>query len=266
MSLTVPPAVNYPNPLYFIPNNMLAGVASLYGDEPTEGAGSIAVEIDWDTMGGANHVVAINPNASTAAQNQISQIASLFVNNSSSESDVTFVFTDTGLEITVPAGSGGVFPVVTNATQFFVQSDDPQVGDITRFLILNTLLPPVDFAQPSLEQGAAAFKDIAPAAGDTQLVASTVNGEITGISVYYQLSEGGGNKMTWQLVDGTGAVLFGGQFSDSGGGPVNQQGPDLSGLEIPFSEGLKFVQVLAAGGGFAAHSGVAVNILYRTAP
>jgi hypothetical protein len=263
MPLTPPPAVNYPNPLLFLPNSMLNAY-----NPPSEGAGSISAEIDWGTMGGAQHCVSFNPNSNPAKPNQISRIASIYVDNSECQADAVFIFTDTGLTITVPAFTGSVLaPVVTNSLSFFVEAAQAIDSDVTRFLVLNVNPPPFAISQPTLIQEAAVFNDIAPAAGATQIVAAGTDGTLRGLQVYYNLGATGGNWATWVLEDGNNNVLKGGQFADNAAASntaVNAVGIDATGLDLPFVNGLKFVITIKAGAGFAANSGLAVNVDYIT--
>lgn len=251
MGLNIPPAVNYQNPMNSVP--------ALFAKTPPEGARLVPVEIDWVAMGGPNDCVAINLFGQAAAT--ISQIVALSIDNSNCAVDVTFAFPDTSQTYVIPAFEPSItLPVFTNATNLFVYAPGASDSDFTRFAILNTMPPPLA-APLSVEQQIEVFDDVPVASGNTQIIANTLDGVIQAIDVSFQFVATACN-VKWQLADGNGKVLAGGQ---AGATPIPNTNAyvksfNMSGLNIRFSNGVVFTQTVSGSGTSALAT---VNVFTR---
>lgn len=128
MSLTIPPATNYPSPIRAVPSNSQ--------DQPREGRRQIACDVTWRTMGGSSKCVAFN--VQYMASLPFSQISTLKIDNSKCGADVQFVFSDTMETIDIPAYTPLiVVPVFSNSLSFYVVCPNALPEDETRFIILN---------------------------------------------------------------------------------------------------------------------------------
>lgn len=250
MTITVPPAQNYPGMLITYPANWMK--------EPTETPRMIPVEIDWTTMGGDNNSVVIN--LQNLQINPMSQIVALSIDNSACAANVSFLFSDTSETILIPSYANKVvIPVFTNGVEFFIVSPDARPGDITRFSILNTMPPPI--AVPfTVEQLVVTAGNIqADGASDTQLIAPDVSGTLEGISVSYSSPVDNTGTITVSVKDGSGNDLFIGQINAEYGTAYNYPLFSFSGIHVRFLGGLTLHQSGDnVGGVFSA------NLLYRT--
>lgn len=253
MSIKVPVAVNYQTPMNFI-------AAKWTNESPPEGPALVPIDIDWASMGGPNNCININLFGQSAET--LSQIVALSVDNSDCAVDVRYIFTDTAQTYTVPARQGiTTFPVFTNGTQMFVEADGAAAGDETRFSIHN-LMPPAVSVPLSVELEAVVFNAIPVATGNTQLIAPGTDGIVQGLIVTFQWTATTCND-AWTIQDGNGTVLAGGQdaASDVANSNVKTIGAMLTGLNLRFVNGLKFVQNIGAG--TPAGSLAAVNVFTR---
>lgn len=242
MSLNIPPAVNYQNPMNSVP--------AIFGNTPPEGARLVPVDISWAAMGGPNNCISINLYGQAAQT--LSQVVALSVDNSECGADVQFIFPDTSQTYTVPAYSPILtLPVFTNATQMFVLAPNATEADETRFAILNTMPPPI--ASPlSVEQQANSFNEVAVATGSTQIVPAGNDGVVQAIDVSFQFVSTACN-VAWQIKDGMGKILAGGQ---AGASPIANNNAyiksfNLSGLNIRYADGITFTQTVAGSGASA---------------
>jgi hypothetical protein len=253
MAFAVPVAVNYQSPLLFIPSRL--------NNEPSEGPGLISCEIDWGVMGGANNTVDVNPQTNTANPQSISQITSLSIDNSQCGAPVTFLFPDTQYTLTIPAYlPAAVFPVFTNATQFFVSSPLAETEDVTRFQILNFVPPPVVIPQAT-QQEAENFNDV-PIDGATSqvLVGPTISGTIEGITVYCTITSAGATATDRiKIVDGNNNIVAASQINVTSGQAVNTFVIQLNPARIRFQGGLTFEQSGGNPGGFFS-----ITLLFQT--
>lgn len=250
MPLVIPPAVNYQSPLVAVPTRW-------QNENPPEGPKMIPVEIDWNTMGGANNCVFIN--LQNNATLNFSQIVALAVDNSSCGGDIQFVFPDTTETVTIPAYSPKVIvPVFTNQTQFYVLGIGVASEDVTRFSIQNVVPPPI--AVPtSQEQNAVSVSGVSVlATGLTQLVPATVNGTLETLQVAVYMD---GGTLVFDIEDGTGKVIAGGSVTESVGGFLNFVPVDLQDIRVRFQTGLKLNIVSNAG---ITAGTISVNLYYRT--
>lgn len=250
MPLSIPPAYNYQSPLVAVP--------TIFGRQPKEGAKLISCEIDWGTMGGPNNCV--NINLQNNATLEFSQIVALSVDNSLCAADIQFLFPDTTETTGIPSYLPKcIIPVFTNQTQFFVSAPNAQPEDITRFTILNLLPPPV--AIPfTVEQQAVAFGEL-PGDGATTfpLVDASISGTLEGISVQRNSTPDDANSQFFTIEDGTGAVLFTGQFNSQNNTAINVTLLDFNPIHVRFNEGLSLHQT-----GDSINGSYSVNLLYRT--
>ena len=196
MPLTIPPSVAYQAPL--VP------IAGRWRSAPAEGDKYIACEIDWGVTVPLGKAVQFSLNAGPV---EFSQIVAFSVDNGRNGSDVSFIFPDTGRQLTVPAFSQGVYPVFTAALTFYAMADNSVVGDVTEFEILNAMPPPVSVL-PSQEQSHAGVSGIGMGNGTTALVAAGVNGTVQGFSGTIFVPAGATGFCVVALVDGAGQSLW----------------------------------------------------------
>jgi hypothetical protein len=210
-------------------------------------------------MGGPNNCLSINLYGGAAQT--LSQVVAISIDNSNCAVDVTFIFPDTTQTYVVPAFEPMLtFPVFTNATNLFVYAPNATDGDFSRFALLNTLPPPL--ASPlSIEQQSDVFSDIPVATGNTQIIAAGTNGVAQAIDVSFQFVATACNVM-WTLTDGNGKVLAGGQAAASpiSNDNVNIKSFNMSGLNLRYSNGLKFEQTVSGSGASAIST---VNVFSR---
>lgn len=251
--LNIPPAMNLPDNLVAVPSIMFR--------DPVEGKQSTTQVIDWSIPIGKN-LTTISVNLQNNATMNFSQICGLIIDNSACGSDITFMFPDTDVTITIPAYAPfTVLDVSTQQTQFFVVAHSPIVGDLTRYSILNFAPPPV--AVPvSIQQLVVSVMSI-PLNGvaTTPIVLPGVNGSLRTLNVTagWNAAPGPFNDAL-VLEDGTGAVLWAanvlGDATPPGGTILLA---DLTGLSTRFSNGVSLIQT----GGFATGGTVDVNFYYR---
>jgi hypothetical protein len=250
MALTLPPAVNYQSPLIPIP--------AKWGSVPPEGPQMVPCEIDWGTTDKGLGAVSMNVQNNQTAN--FSQIVAISCDNSNCGADVTFIFTDTQEEYTVPAHSpASVFPVFTNQTQFFVVASGALPGDITRFSLHNVMPPPSSITEPAVMS-----------------VASASNMSFDGVTNYTLLSSGNGSLQAFSLrcsiqtvsnafhttlkfQDGAANVLFTCTVDAPAGANVIQELANISNVNLRFKNGL----VLAQSGGTNAGGILSLNAYYR---
>lgn len=201
MALIVPSSVNYPSPLTAIPSRMQ--------DEPVEGRKQIPIEIDWGVMGGAANCVSFN--FQNNATLNVSQIATMKIDNSASGADVTFIFTDTGETITIPAGSPlVVVPVFSNSTSFFASAPKGKTGDITRAQVLNYPNYPADVPETTESQIASSGGTVivGGGGGPVQLVPAGINGTLETLKLMISNPAGGASQSSISVIDGAGGVFI----------------------------------------------------------
>lgn len=231
MPYQVPPAVNYPTPLVAIP--------SLVNRTPPDGERMVPVEIDWGTMGGADHCVAIN--LQNNATSNFSQIVALSIDNSDCGADIRFVFPDSGETTTIPAYSPKVIiEVFTSMTQFFVvagfNSEAVLNGDQTRFSILNFMPPPI--AVPVTQEQAIAAVGTNATVASTQVVPATEDGTLEQAYMTFTSFSATAGNADWSLKDGTGKVLGIGRVANEGDQKTQLVIFQLVGVALRFSGGI----------------------------
>lgn len=248
MPIIIPPFTPYQAPL--IP------IRGLWNNPPPEGDRFIPVEIDWGVTTGIGMAVQIAITAFSPVE--FSQIVALNVDNGRNGADVDFLFADTGRQLTVPAYCQGLFPVISNAMSFYVVSTGAATGDITVFEICNSLPPPIAI-QPSEEQSHAAVPNLdLHTNGSTVLVPAGTTGTVQSFTLAIAGAATTAGAAGFQLVDGTGAVLYT-QTIAIPNGSSNQTVP-VTGVRLRFINGLN--AVIGSSNVPAASANVAINLYY----
>lgn len=250
MSLTIPPAPNYPNPVLSQPS---AGM-----NPPSEGPRVIALELDWDPTKNAAFTV----NCRINQAQDFSQIAGLAVDNSLCGSDVVFIFPDTQQTYTVPAYTPlAIFSVFTNQTQFYAIAKGALAIDVTRVAVLNfTPLPVV--IPISQEQNTLISASIPIVDGSTTILGTGISGTLEDLSIGVanpQATGGANFNERIEVQDGTGKLLGAINYAGRPNDTTNEQLLNLSGIFSRFSGGIKVVMTGGSGGGGTLN----VNAYYR---
>src|SRR3974390_1783505 len=173
MPLVLPPFAQYQQPL--VP------LRGLWKATPPEGDKFVSCELDW--LVGNPGAIALSLSGNSPVT--ISQIVALYVDNSRCGSDVSFQFPDTGFELVVDAGASGLFPVLTNALNFYAVALNPAATDVTICQILNSMPPLVAIPRTASQQRVAAA-NVSLAAGTTVILAAgpTANGTLQTLSIF----------------------------------------------------------------------------------
>src|SRR5262249_38983560 len=174
------------------------------------------------------------------------------VDNGRNGGDVSFLFPDTGRQLTVPAFAQGVYPVFTNALTFYVDAPASLLGDVTVFEILNSVPPPVSVL-PSEEQSRSGVTGLNIANNQTTpIVPASVNGTLQGFNMTFFVPAGATGFCVIALQDGAGNQFW----ATFVNGTATAQNIDIaqSGLALRFTNGINFVvssSTLSAGNGVA---------------
>jgi hypothetical protein len=250
----------------FQPFQGAAGQVPLKGNwnrPPLEGDRFISAEIDWITnTGGLNAVqFTVGGNSPVA----LSQVVSLYVDNSRCGSDVQFVFPDTGFAPVVPAHDIVLLPVLTNALTFYAVAATSTGGDITILQILNSYPPglavPIKVALSTQASTALTLTN----SQTLQLIPAGISGSINAIAINGQLvgDAAGNSAAVLNLTDGSSLV----RFSQDWNAPANALVPvsiNLTGISQRFINGLSIVTAIVVGQGFINTGAIAVNVYYTT--
>lgn len=218
---------------------------------PKEGNRTIPLSFLWTNDGQAPDY-AVSLNLQGVRTLQITQICALYVDNLSNIADVVFYFPDTQFRLDVPAGSLGVFPVITNGLQFYAYCPSATDDDSTFIQVLNFNPPPVSATQSSVATPALATGLSLPEATETvDQQAYTGPGVLTGFTIELgQVSASAAVNMNVSITDNNavgGTVLYTTAIGvASGASGENIQVTSISGLNIPFTKGLNFA--ISAGG------------------
>lgn len=133
MSILYPP----PTPLI----GTFAGQPNGLCKPPPEGPRAVRVSIDFTTQSIApNFSVSINLQNTAVATNPISQIASVYIDNSNNSNNVNIYFPDTQYFIEVAALSQGYYPVITNALQAIVWNSAVNTNDTVVLFFMNNFV------------------------------------------------------------------------------------------------------------------------------
>lgn len=238
-----PPAMNLGDLPHAIPSIMFS--------EPREGRKSITQVINWSAPV-AKGLTAVSINLQNNATLEFSQICGLIVDNSQCGSDLTFIFPDTEVTVSIPAYAPyTVVNIATGQTQFFVKAAAPLAIDVTRFTILNFAPPPVAVPITRQQQAISVASITADGATTTQLIANTVSGSLQALNVgFANPLPAVSFNILGTVKDGLNNVLWSGNVAlqNTSTGFIAAL-VDLNGLSLRFQQGLKFVQTGAAAPG-----------------
>jgi len=171
--------------------------------EPKEGKRYIPVDITWPA-GGLTYDVNVNG----LTTQPFSQIVMLDVDNNQCGVDVQFIFPDSGDTLIIPGSSGGLFPVFTNSTKFYVSCIGAVATDVTRFRLLNYRQEPV--ALPPPQYTTIAVANNITTAALTAVIPPSVSGTLVGYSVNVSMQANGAGFSGWTGIledTATGAVI-----------------------------------------------------------
>lgn len=246
MPLTIPPFVAY--------QSTLVPIAGRWNKAPIEGDKFIACEIDWGITVPIGQAVQFALNAGPV---EFSQIVAFSVDNGRCGGSASFLFPDTGKQLTVPSNAQGVYPVFTNSLTFYVLGENVLAGDITVFEILNSMPPPVSVLPSQLQSHAS----ITGLSLTTNGVGVVIPAGISGTLQNFTLIVSGGSTTAgvcdFQLVDGTGSALYH-QTITVPAGYVSQSVP-VTGLQARFVNGINAVVTLSSG---ITAGNVSINAYY----
>ena len=253
MPLTIPPFVAY--------QGAILPIAGRWNNRPPEGDMFVPIEIDWGVTAPAGQAVQITLAGGPVI---VSQIVALSVDNGRNGGDVSFIFPDTGRQLTVPAYSQGVYPVFTNSLTFYVVSEGATTGDMTEFEVLNSMPPPVSVL-PSQEQSHAGVSGVDMSVnGFTQVIPAGTSGTVQSFFMNFALNNTGSGAASVEvaLVDGTGAPLWIITLPVQGDAvstlPITQ-----TGLRLRFTNGVR-VQIINST--YPADASLLVANLYYSVP
>lgn len=245
MSITLPPFVQLQLPSVPLKGNWRRQPYN--PDRTPQGDMFVSVEVDWLTQ--TNNLTAALINVAGNSPVTLAQIAALVIDNSRCGSDVSFIFPDTGFELTVAARTpGGVYTVLTNALQFYAVAPNAVNTDITIVQICNTV-PPVQNMPVSPAQQLGGGIAIPVATGNTTLASG--NGTLLGVSLSADLTSGAGaNSDSLNIHDGNAVSLWQGVLTSQ---PSIRSSVVLpfTPMSVRFTNGLVFQQVVA---GFTGNS------------
>jgi len=243
--IQIPPFVAY--------QPALIPIAARWRHPPPEGDKFVACEIDWGITVPVGRAVQFSLNAGPV---EFSQICAMSVDNGRNGGDVSFLFPDTGRQLTVPAFAQGVYPVFTNALTFYVDAPASLLGDVTVFEILNSVPPPVSVL-PSEEQSHTGLTGLNIAVNQTTpIVPAGVNGTLQGFNFTFNIPAAATGGCTLALTDGGGnsfwAMFINGQTT------AQTIVVTQSNLALRFTNGLYFS---VSGSTLTSGNGV-VNVYY----
>ncbi len=249
MDIRVPNPINYSAPLIALPSRVLL--------PPREGNKQIPCQINWTDAPGGCVLVNLGNNATL----EFSQIAAFKIDNSLCGATVHFVFPDTGDTVTVPAYSPNtVIECFSQQTQFYVVSDGPIAGDISRFQILNFLPPPISVSVSTEQQTAVVAGISSAVAAPTQIVGNTINGTLQNVQVQFGVaSPAADSNAVLTLTDGTGKVLAVSPVFVKTAIPANFSALNLTNIAVRFQGGI----VATVSGLLIAAGQFSVNAYYR---
>lgn len=138
-------AASPPGPITAYRGNYVSLPAAML-KPPVEGNRSVPISILW-TRDGTSPGNTVEFNAASQRVTPISQIAALYIDNSSNPSNVGVIFPDTNFMVTAPANSLGYYPVISNGLRFYAFNELlPQANDRTIMQVLNFLPPALAIA------------------------------------------------------------------------------------------------------------------------
>lgn len=224
MPVTIPAFVQYQEPI--------TPVNAPWRHPPLEGDKLVNLALDWGTMGGAQHTLQVSIGNNPV---QFSQICAVYVDNRRCGVDVAFLFPDTGFLLEVPAHDQGLYPVLTNALQFYVIATGATTGDTTIAQVLNSQPPPISILPTQANNTASAVGINIAGVGAIQLIPLGVSGTLNSVMVSVAATALG--TVGLSLVDGTGAGLWANVAAFSGAGTAVFP---LSNIDARFRNGVVF--------------------------
>jgi hypothetical protein len=195
LPLTIPAFAQYQQPM--IP------LRGLWNSSPREGDKTVNAEIDWGMFGATTCVQFQLAGNSPVA---ISQIAALYVDNSRCGADVAFIFPDSAFQVTIPAHTQGLVPVLSNALMFYANAPAAVPGDVTIFQACNSMPPPIPLTPSATQQKATASGVSLATNASTVMVAGPASGTVVSLSGSVILNSAGGVQVS--LADGAGHQLW----------------------------------------------------------
>lgn len=207
---TVPSTLNlaaYPPPFIAVPAPAL--------NIPSEGAKCVPFKLDWSTLPAGKNAFDLNLELQGVSP-PISQIASVWIDNTQSNQNVTLIAPDTGFEATCPARASGMFPVLTNGLELYfarlVFPSTPVAGDITNVYFVNQFMPPALFAAPK-QLAFGSTGEIPMNANNSGALISAAEWELHSLNVLFcgaQTTAAGSMKGTLALHDGSvcGPIIY----------------------------------------------------------
>jgi hypothetical protein len=235
MPTIVPPFVQY--------QTQLVPLRAIWNVTPKEGDRFTSAEIDWGvtTLSGTGNAPATAVQIDVGGNSPVafSQIAALSVDNNRSAADVTFLFPDSAFELIIPAYSGGVFPVFTNALMFYVIAPQSTVGDVTTFQIFNSLPPPVAMLQSQAQAVTSLIGIQLDTIKTVQIIPASISGILEAFSI--DIFGGGQGVLTSQgltLLDGVGQGIWSSSFVSAPSTSILNEHIPISGLKVRFRQGI----------------------------
>ena len=192
----------------------------------------INMGINWNTdaggltANGGNPCIDFDASNQSGAQNTLSQICSLFVNNQLCTSPIDIIFPDSGFVARISAGDEVIVPCITAGLQFYVTCESPVSTDQTRIFVSNVPLAPMNITKNTnrfggnsgvLSVGALGSTftfPVVPASGGVSILhhlnimANVINSG-TGAFLTLALQNNSGIVFRWQIVvPGSGDIGF----------------------------------------------------------
>ena len=208
MPIVVPPYVQYQAPLF--------PLRGLWNSVPPEGDRMVSAEIDWGVTTGAGMAVQFQLSGNSPVA--FSQIVAMQVDNTSNNSDVQFLFPDSGYTLVVPSYTQLTTPVFTNALQFYVFSPGAVAGDRTLFQAFNSMPPPVAVQQSNAQETAVVTGIPLATNAVVPLIPPSVNGTLEFLSITADNNAIATGICQLTIADGQNNILWAGNIS--GGSPV----------------------------------------------
>jgi hypothetical protein len=203
-------------------------------DKPHEGRMQVNVAIDWSLGTGFSFNLA-NP-----SPQGFSKVAALFCDNINCASDVTFIWPDTQIEVTVPANSQGLYPAGVG-TAFVVSAPTGGAGDTTFVQFFNYYPYPVAVTKSVFQTAALANGINATVTGLTTILPTTINGVLQSASVTARILGGASNtQINFTVQDGTGAAIMKSGFYGQSNAANNAVVVNSTGINVKFRQGLVF--------------------------
>jgi hypothetical protein len=227
---------------------------------PPEGERFVSGEIDWTSGGAPNRAVQVSLGGNSPVA--ISQIIAIAVDNSRCGADVQFIFSDSGFVLNIPTHIQGVYPVFTNALNFYIVSSGSNSGDITAWTVLNSMPPPLSIQPTATQQNIVSPSIPLTANSSTQVIPTTVSGTLTAIDINPVLTAGASaGSVTISLVGGGGQTHWSRTYSVPANSTISPS-TTLTGLATHFWNGM----TLVVSGSTGITAGNVYANLYYTVP